>query len=175
VIGFRFRFKVAPDEPGDPKILLPRIVFLVPGLLLLGFGLWEAWRYLQLPAPAEAESHGWCFTLNLMEMNLEPRSVAGVCGSVFLAAGAFFLSLALCAEHALRKGEVTDESGPMFVSARQFTWTAGLVEYLCLFGFLLTPLLCRILPGIVVVLIWVTTAGALCNVILRFFQKKPRS
>jgi hypothetical protein len=175
VIGFRFRFKVAPDEPGDPKIFLPRIIFLIPGFLLLGFGLWEVCRYLQLPAPAEAESHGFRFTLNLMEMNLEPRSIAGVCGFAFLSAGAFFLWLALCAEHSLRKGELRDASGPMFVSARKFTLIAGLLGYLYLFGFLLSPWLCKILPGIIVVFIWVTTAGALANGILRFFQKKPRS
>ena len=110
-----------------------------------------------------------------MEMNLEPRSVAGVCGFVFLSAGAFFLWLALCAEHSLHKSETRDESGPMFVSARQFTLAASLVGYLYLFGFVLTPWLCKILPGIVVVLIWVTTAGALSSAILRFFQKKPRN
>jgi hypothetical protein len=175
VIGFRFRFKVAPDQPGAPKIFLPRIVFLIPGLLLLSFGLWEVWRFLQLPAPAETESHSWRFTLNLMEMNLHPRSVASVCGLVFLSVGAFFLSLALLAEHSLRKSQELDESGPMFVSARQFTLVAGLVGYLYLFGFVLTPLLCKILPGIVVVLIWVATAAALSSAILRFFQKKPRN
>jgi hypothetical protein len=107
-----------------------------------------------------------------MEMNLEPRSVAGVCGFVFLSAGALFLSLALCAEHSLRKREVPDESGPMFVSARKFTLIGGLVGYLYLFGFVLTPWLCKILPGIVILLMWITTAGALANAILRFFRKK---
>ena len=150
-------------------------MLLIPGLLLLGFGLWEAWRYLQLPQPTEAQSHGSRFTLNFMEMNLEPRAVARDCGLVFLLAGAFFLFLALCAEHSLRKGEVRDQSGPIFVSARKFTLIAGLVGYLYLFGFVLTPWLCKILPSTVVGLIWVTTAGALCNAILRFFQKKPRS
>lgn len=149
-------------------------MFLIPGLLLLGFGLWEAWRYLQLPAPAEAQSHGSHFSLNLMEMNLEPRSVAGICGFVFLSAAAFFLGLSLCAEQSLRKGELRDKSGPMFASARQFTLIAGLVGYLYLFGFVLSPWLCKILPGIVVVFIWVITAGALCSAILRFFEKKPR-
>jgi hypothetical protein len=175
VIGFRFRFKVSPDEPGAPKIFLPRILFLIPGLLLLAFGLWEVCRFLQLPAPPEAQSHGSRFTLNLTEMNLEPRSVARVCGFVFLSAGVFFLWLALWAERSLRKGELRDESCPMFVSARQFALFAGLVGYLYFFGFVLTPWLRKILPGIVIVLIWVTTAGALSNVILRFFQKKPRS
>lgn len=174
MIGFRFRFKVAPDEPGDPKIFVPRIVFLIPGLLLSGFGLWEVWRFFHLPAPLEAESHGARFSLNLMEMNLEPRSVAGVCGFVFLSAGAFFLLLALWAEHSLRKAKERQENDPMFVSARQFTLIAGLVGYLCLFGFVLTPWLCKILPGIAVVLIWVASAGALCSAILRFFQKRPR-
>jgi hypothetical protein len=175
VIGFRFRFEVPPDEPGDPKIFIFRILFLVPGLLLLGVGLWEVWRYFHLPAPTEVQSHGSRFTLNLMEMNLEPRFVAGACGIVFLSAGIFFLWLALSAEHSLRKGEARDESGPMFVSARKFTLIAGLVGYLYFFGFVLTPWLCKILPGILVVLIWVTTAGALGNAILRFFHKKPRS
>jgi len=175
VIGFRFRFKVPPDEPGDPKIFFPRIIFLIPGLLLLGFGLWEAWRCLKLPAPAESQAHGSRFTLNLMEMNLEPRFVAGTCGVIFFSAGAFFLWLALCAELSLRKGEAPDQSGPMFVSARKFTLIAGLAGYLYFFGFVLTPWLCKILPGIAVGLIWVTTAGALSNAILRFFQKKPRS
>ena len=108
-----------------------------------------------------------------MEMNLEPRTVAGVCG--FLSAGAFFLWLALCAEQSLRKGEVRDKSGPMFVSARQFRLGAGLVGYLYLFGFVFAPWLCKILPGTVIGLIWVTTAGALGSAILRFFQRKPRN
>jgi hypothetical protein len=153
VIGLRFRFKVAPDEPGDPKIFLPRIVFLIPGLLLLGFGLWEGWRYFQLPVPVEAESHGWRFSLNLMEMNLEPQSVAGVCGFVFLSTGGLFLWLALSAERSLRKSKERDESGPMFVSARQFVLVASLVAYLCLFGFVISPWLCKILPGMAVVVI----------------------
>jgi hypothetical protein len=75
MIGFRFRFKVAPDEPGDPKIFLPRIVFLIPGLLLIAFGLWEVWRYLQLPPSAEAESHGSRLSLNLTEMNLDSQII----------------------------------------------------------------------------------------------------
>ncbi len=138
MIGFRFRFKVAPDEPGDPKIFLPRIVFLVPGFVLLCVGLWEVWRYFQLPAPADTRWQGG-FSLNLMEMNLEPRSVAGVCGFVFVSAGAFFLWLALSAEHSLRKSKELDENGPMFVSARRFILVAGLVGYLYFFGFVLTP------------------------------------
>lgn len=175
MIGFRFRFKVAPDEPGDPKIFLPRIVFLVPGFVLLCFGLWEVWRYFQLPTPAAAQSHGSGFSLNLMEMNLEPRSVAGVCGFVFLSAGTFFLWLGLSAEHSLRKSNELDETGPMFVSARWFALVAGLVGYLCLFGFVLTPWLCKMLPGVVVVIIWVTTAGVLGRAILRLFERRPRN
>jgi hypothetical protein len=171
VIGFRFRFYVPPDDPGAPKIFIFRIIFLVPGLLLLGFGLWEVWRYFHLPAPADAQSHGSRFTLNLMEMNLEPRAVARDCAFVFLAAGAFFLWLALCAEHCLRKGEVPDENVPMFVSARQFTVFASLIGYLYFFGLVLMPWLCKIFPGIVVGLIWLITAWALFKGILRFFQK----
>ena len=110
-----------------------------------------------------------------MEMNLEPRSVAGLCGLILLSAGVLFLSLGLCAEHSLRKGEVRDAIGPMFVSARRFTLIAGLMGYLYLFVFVLSPWLCKLVPGIVVLLIWVSTAGALCSAILRFFQKKPGS
>src|SRR5262245_66293563 len=113
MIGFRFRFKVPRDEPGDPKIFLPRIIFLVPGLLLLGFGLWEAWRCFHLSA--EAESRGSRFALNLMEMNLEPRSIAGIHGFVFLLAGALFLWLALAELHSLRKGTLSYLRGPMVV------------------------------------------------------------
>jgi len=173
VIGLRFRFKVPPDEPGDPKIPLHRIVFFPPGLLVSGLGLWQAWRYFQLPAPAQGEPHGWQLRLDLSGRILEPKAVAGVCAIVFASTGAFFLLLAFLAERSLRKNNVPREDSPMFVSARQFTLLAGMVGSLYLFGFLVAPWLLRILPGPVVGLIWLVTAAVLCNGILRFFRKKP--
>ena len=175
MIGFRFRFKIPPDQPGDPKIFLPRIVLLIPGFLLLCFGLWEVWRYFQLPVPADGGSHGLRLTLNLMDMNLQPRSIAGVCAVVFLATGALFFSLGLLAERTLRMcPEAPDENSAAFVSARKFTIAASLISYLYLFGFVVGPWLSKFLPGIAVAFIWVATAGALCSVILRFAFRKGR-
>lgn len=54
--GFRYRFNVPDDQPGDPKILLHRILLLA-GLLLLGFGSWAGWRYFHLKPPADADLH----------------------------------------------------------------------------------------------------------------------
>jgi hypothetical protein len=109
-------------------------------------------------------------------MNLEPRSVAGAGSMVFLSTWTLFLWLALLAERRLRSGQgAREEKDPAFVSAREFSLTAGLVGYLGLFGFVISPWLCRFLPGTVVGLIWVATAGALCGAILRFFQKRPRA
>lgn len=54
--GFRYRFNVAEDQPGDPKILLHRIL-LPAGLLLLGLGLWTGWRFLHIKAPTDADLH----------------------------------------------------------------------------------------------------------------------
>jgi hypothetical protein len=175
VIGFRVRFKVPPDQTGDPKIFLPRIVFLVPGFVLFCVGVWETWRYFRLPAPGRGESHALRLSLNLSQMNLEPRSVAGVCALVFLSTGAFFLFLALVAERSLRKSPDYSGNDKMFVSARKFTLAAGLLGYLYLFGFVISPWLCKALPGFVVCLVWVVSAGVLCSGILRAFKPKRRS
>ena len=174
MIGFRFRFKVPPDEAGDPKIFAPRIILLVPGFLLLCVGLWQAWRYFRLPPPSDGAAHSFRLSLNLMDMNLEPRAIAGVCAIVFLLTGTLFLTLGICAELGLRNSpqpQLTNAN--MFVSARQFTFAAGLIGYLYLFGFVISPWLYKALPGFVVGLIWVTTSGVLCAAILRFFRRKP--
>jgi hypothetical protein len=113
-------------------------------------------------------------SLDLMHMNLEPRSVAGVCAIVFLSTGTLFLWLALLAERGLRGYQgARDEKDPAFVSARKFTLVAGVIGYLYLFGFVISPWLCRFLPGIAVALVWVVTVAALWDAILRFFQRRP--
>jgi len=171
VFGLRFRFKVPPDEPGSPKIPLHRIVFLVPGLLVLGLGVWQAWRYFQLPAPAQGEPHGLHLSPDLSEMILEPKAVAGTCALVFAATSAFFLWLGIMAELSQRKNNSSNDDVLVFVSARKFALIAGLVGYLYVFGFLIAPWLSN-LPGPLVAFIWVISAGALCQGILWFFRKK---
>jgi hypothetical protein len=170
VSGLRFRFNVPPDEPGSPKIPLHRIVFFVPGLLVLGLGVWQACRYFKLPAPAPGEPHGFHLSLDLSEMILEPKTVAGTCALVFAATSAFFLWLGITAELGLRKNNSSSDA-LVFVSARKFALIAGLVGYLYVFGFLIAPWLSN-LPGPLVALIWVISAGALCQGILWFFRKK---
>jgi len=175
VIGSRIRFRIPPDQAGDPKIFLPRIVFLVPGFLLLCASLWQGWRYFRLPWRSGGDTHGSRLSLNLMEVNLEPRSIAGICALVFLFTGALFLGLGICAEIGLRNSPESHRTNDkMFVNARKFALVAGLVGYLYLFGFVISPWLCKALPGFVVCLVWVTTAGALCSVILRVFKTKGR-
>jgi len=171
VIGFRVRFNVPPDKAGDPKIFAPRIIFLVPGFLLFCIGLWQGWRYLRLPP--DSGPHPFRLSLNLMDMHLEPRAIAGVCAIVFLLTGAFFLTLGICGELELRKQEAGFSDPRLFVSARQFTFAAGLIGYLYLFGFVISPWLFKVLPDFVVGLIYVTTSGVLCSAILRFFKRKP--
>lgn len=179
MIGFRFRFKMPPDEPGDPKIFVSRIIFLVPGLLILGFGLWQGWQYFQLPAPTSSQAHGSWFGLNLMEMNLEPRHVAGTVAIVALAVAALFLWLAVSAELALRKSKEDHEFDPvqahpsLFVSARKFTIVAVLVGYMFFFGIVLSAPLRRALPGMVVGFLYVASGGALCWTTLWLFRGGP--
>ena len=174
VIGFRVRFKeVPPEGAGDPKIFVPRIIFLVPGFLLSCFGFWQGWRYFRLPPLSDGAAHPFRLSLNLMDVNLEPRAVAGTCAIVFLLSGAFFLTLGICGELELRKQEAGFSDPRLFVSARKFSLVAGLVGWLCIFFFVITPWLCKVLPNFVVGFIWVITAGVLWSAILRFFRRKP--
>ena len=173
VIGFRWRGKLPPDLPGDPKIFLPRIVFLIPGSVLLCWGLWEAWQYFRLPESAGGGLHGLLSSIN--EMNLAPRTVAGVCAAVFIAAAALFLWIAVSAELGLRrKRDEIGESYPAFVSAKKFTLVASLIGYLYFYGAVIGPWLARFVPGVVVGLIWIFSAAALGNAVLWYFEKRRR-
>ena len=108
-----------------------------------------------------------------MNRNMRTRIPAALCAVLFIPLGALMFLPALLLEYCLRRGDKLPRDGSP-VSARQFTLAAGLVGYLYFFGFVITPWLTKILPGIVVALIWVLSAGALCNLILRHFQQKPR-
>ncbi|MGA3285383.1 MAG: hypothetical protein ABSD57_13110 [Verrucomicrobiota bacterium] len=242
--GFRYRFNVPDDQPGDPKILLHRILLLA-GLLLLGFGSWAGWRYFHLKPPADADLHElplqkvlsftevrdphatnniralelhsadhrvvrynefWpCFdrvchrdtNLTLLvnatnqvwlvkdssghefgrdsfrKRNLQVKMVSAMVAILFIPLGALMFFPAVILEYCLhRDGKLPKDGTP--VSARKFTLFAGLVGYLYFFGFVISPWLCKILPGMVVALIWVLSAGALGNLILRHFKQKPR-
>jgi len=242
VPGFRYRFNVPPDQPGDPKILLHRILLLA-GLLLLGFGLWAGWRFLHLKPPADADLHAvplqkilsvtevrnpyaatniealelhtadhrvvrynefWpCFdrvrhrdtNLTLLvnstnqvwlvkdasgqefgrdyfrKRNLEIKAVAAFAAIVYIPVGALLLLPALAVEYRLRRTGKSPWGGAS-VSARKFTFYAGLPVYLFFFGLVISPWLGARLPGLVVALIWVLSAAALGNLILRCFRPK---
>ena len=108
-----------------------------------------------------------------LRRNMEAKTVDGLGAILFIPLGALMFLPALVLEYGLRRdGKLPKDGAP--VSARKFTLFAGLVGYLYFFGFVISPWLCKILPGMVVALIWVLSAGALGNLILRYFQQKPR-
>jgi hypothetical protein len=242
VPGFRYRFNVPEDRPGDPKILLHRIL-LPAGLFLLGLGLWAGWRFYHIHAPPDADLralplqkvrsvieirkvhatneiaavdlrtvdhrvvryHGFwpCFdrvrgrdtNLTLLmdstnqvwlvkdtggheygrsyfrKRNLEYKTVCAMAAILFIPLGGLMFFPAVILEYGLRRdGKVPGGGAP--VSARKFTLFAGLVGYLFIFGFFVSPWLTRILPGMVVALVWVVSAGLLGNLILWYFRPK---
>ena len=242
VPGFRYRFNIPPDKPGEPRILLHRILLLA-GLLSLGLGLWGGWWYFHLKPPADADLHPvplqkvlsvaeirnphatndiqalelhtadhrvvryyevWpCFdrlrqrdtNLTLLvnstnqiwlvkdssghefgrdyfrKSNLEFKPFAAFAAIVYAPLGALIILSALAAEYSLRRTGKSPWGGAS-VSARKFTFYAGLAVYLFLFGLVISPWLGARLPGIVVALIWVLSAAALGNLILRCFRPK---
>ena len=241
--GFRFRFNVPDDQPGDPKILQHRILLPV-GLVMLALGLWSTWRFFHIHPPADDALHpvplqevltvtdvpnpfatneiqavelhtkdnrtiryvvfAPCFdrvshrdtNLTLLvdstnrvwlvkdvtghefgrayfrRLHLEAKSVSAVAALLFVPLGGMMFFCALALECALRRQRALPGGGGP-VSARKFSLFAGLIGYLYIFGFFISPLLSRILPRMIVALIWVVTAGLLARLILWYFRPKP--
>jgi len=244
VPGSGFRFKVPPDQAGDPKILLHRIL-LPAGLFLLGFGLWAGGRFLHTHPPADADLHavhlqavlsvteihdsyqtneieavelhaadhriirydvfcprfdevrkrdtrltilvdstnqvwlvksagGQVFGRDyFLRRNMEAKAADGLCAILFIPLGTLMFLPALALEYGLRRdGKLPKDGAP--VSARKFTLAAGLLGYLYIFGFAISPWLSKMLPNMVVILVWLFSGAGLIKAILWYFEPKRR-
>ncbi len=103
--------------------------------------------------------------------NLELKPIAAFAAIVYAPLGTLMILPALVLEYRLRRHGRLPLDGAS-VSARKFTFYAGLAVYLFLFGLVICPWLDARLPGIVVALVWVLSAAALGNLILWCFRPK---